>query len=202
MHKVVGRDVEQRLVAENGALHDDGRDRGDHRGAEQRRVQVANDLLERKDHRGDRRVKGRRQGARRTDGNELFDPLRRQVQPSADDRRDARPDLGGRTFPPHRVSGPDAQHAGQEFPNRHTSRNVAVVKVKGGLGLWHAAAPHARKHANQQDARDQADQRWHRRTSAYATGRYRRTSGSPHRSRGRTAPLTAPRGHRPGSTAQ
>ena len=51
MHAGDRRHVEERLVAENRALDHDGRDRGDDRRAEQRRVHVADDLLEREEHR-------------------------------------------------------------------------------------------------------------------------------------------------------
>ena len=91
MHEAIGRHVEQRLVAENRALDDDRGDRRDDRRAEQRGVHVADDLLEREQHRGHRRVEGRGQRAGGADRHEIPDPLRRQTAASGrSPRRDRR----------------------------------------------------------------------------------------------------------------
>ena len=143
--------MEERLVAEDRSLDDHRRDRGDDRRAEQRGVHVADDFLEREQHRRDRRVEGRRQRAGRADRHEIPHPLRRQLQPAADHRREPGADLDRRALAPHRVPGADAQHAGEELAERHARRDDAAVQVIRRLGLRHAAAAHVGKHLRQQD---------------------------------------------------
>ena len=145
VHEVIRRHVEERLVAENRALDDDRRDRGDDGRAEQRRVHVADDLLEREQHRGDRRVEGRGQRAGRADRHEIADALRRQMQPAADHRGEAGADLDRWPLASHRVAGADAEHAGEELAERHARRDDAAVQVIRRFGLRHAAAADVRE---------------------------------------------------------
>ena len=125
VNQVVGRHAEQRLVAEDRTLDDHRRDRCHHCRPEERRVHVADDLLEREQHGGDRRVERRRQRAGGAHWHQLLHAFRRQAEPSSDHRGDAGADLHRWSLAPHRVARPDAEHAGQELANRHAGRNHA-----------------------------------------------------------------------------
>ena len=100
-----------------------------------------------------------------------------QVQPLADDRREAGADLHRRPLAAHRVARPDAQHAGEELAERDAAGDHAAREVVGRLGLGHAAAAHVRKHLRQQHARDDADEHGDREEAAHATGRDRTAGG-------------------------
>ena len=56
MHELVGRHVEERLIAKDRAFDDDGGHRRDDRRTDQAGVQIADDFFERKENRGHRRV--------------------------------------------------------------------------------------------------------------------------------------------------
>ncbi len=92
---------------------------GDDRRAEQRRVHVADDFLEREQHRRHGRVERRGQRAGRADRHQIPDALGRQPQPASDDRREARANLHRRALAAHRVARADAEHAGEELADRH-----------------------------------------------------------------------------------
>jgi hypothetical protein len=96
MHEVIRRYPEQRFVAEDRAFDDDGGDGRDHGRADERCVEVADQLLEGEDHGRDRRVEGGRQGAGRADGQQFPVPVRRQSDPRPDRRCDTGADLHGR----------------------------------------------------------------------------------------------------------
>ena len=161
MHELIGRHVKQRLVAENRSLDDDRGDGGHDGRAEQRRVQVPDDFLERKQHGGDGGVEGGGQRAGRANGHEVAYAIGRKLHPAADDGRQSGADLHGRPFAPHRVTRSDAQDSGDELANRHSRANHAARQVVRRLGLRHAAPSHVGKHLRQQHARHQTHERRH-----------------------------------------
>ena len=71
------------------------------------------------------------------DRHEIPHPARRQVQPPADQRRQARADLHGRSLATHRMARADAQHAGDELAERHAARESR--RRTGGTPLRSAA---------------------------------------------------------------
>ena len=110
MHQPVGRHMKQRFVAQNRALHDDGGDRRDDRRAEQRRIHVADDFLEREQHGGDRRVE--RSGERSGGADRHQDRGRAAGErPSQRPITDARPAPICTDGPSRPIEWPDPMHS-------------------------------------------------------------------------------------------
>ena len=84
MHEMVRGHVKQRFVAENGALDNHCRDGGDDRRSEKRGIHVANNFLQRKQHRGHWCVERCSECTRGPDRDEIAHTTRRQAQPLAD----------------------------------------------------------------------------------------------------------------------
>ena len=87
------------------------------------RVHVADDLLEREQHRGDRRVERRGQRAGGADRHEIAHALA-ATDAATGRSTDARPApiCTDGPFAAHRMAGADAQHAGEELAERHARR--------------------------------------------------------------------------------
>ena len=83
------------------------------------------------------------------------------MQNPSGNRRDAGADLHRGSLAPHRVAGPDAEHAGQELADRHAGGDVPAVEPIRRLRLRHAAAANIREDRCQQNAGDDADQGRH-----------------------------------------
>ena len=155
MNEVIGWDMEEWFVAEDRPLDDHGGDRGDDSRAEERRVHVANDFLQREQHRGHRCVECRRQGAGGADRDQISNAFGGKSDPAADGGREAGADLHRRALAPHRMARSDAEHARDELAERNPAGN-------GTAGLRHAAASRIGKELHQQCPRHQAHERGHR----------------------------------------
>jgi len=161
MHEMVSRHMEERLVAEQRTLHDDRCDGRHHGRSNQRRIHVADDLLQREQHGCHRSIERGGQGRGGAHRHQAPNASRRQAEPSAHHRGDAGTDLHRGPFASHGVSASDAKDPGQELAKGHTGRDHSLLKVEGRLRLRNSAPTRLREEFRQQDARHQADQRGH-----------------------------------------
>ena len=93
MNQLVLRHFEKRVVAQKQAQGQPGRCGGQDRRSHHRRVQIADNLLQREHHRGQRRVKRGRNGRGCASGYQLLYLLGAQSQVAAQHRGDAASDL-------------------------------------------------------------------------------------------------------------
>ena len=159
MDQPIRRHVKERLVAQNRAFDDHGGDRRDDCGAEQGGIHVADDLFEGEQHGRHRRVECRGQRTGRAHGDEVPNAARRQTQPAADDGGETGANLDRRTLASHRMAGADAQHAGDEFAQRHAAGDHSAGQVVRRFGLRNAAPAHIGKDLGQQESGDEAHER-------------------------------------------
>ena len=82
------------------------------------------------------------------------------MQPSAECGRHARADLYRRPLASQRVARADTQHASDEFTERDSRRDAALVQMERCLGLRNATATHAREDPREQDAGCQTGECW------------------------------------------
>ena len=151
----VGGNREQRLVAQRQAEHQPARDRAQDDGAEHAGVQVADDLFEREQDRGDRGVEGGRDRRRRSDGDQLPALLGIQMQRLSHRGGDPGADLRGRPLASQRDAAPQGEHSAEVLPEGHPERNPAVLRDQRGLGLRNAAAPRPLEPAVHQESGSQ-----------------------------------------------
>ena len=158
-HQLVRRNVEQRLVAQDEVQHHPGRGRTQHHRAEHRRVHVAQNFFERKQHGRDRRIERRRQRRRAAHRHQRLHVRRAQTETPADHRGDPGADLHRRAFAAERDAARQRNRAAQKFAEHRAQRDVPVADEQRELRLRDAAAARIGKIAEQQIAAEQRARR-------------------------------------------
>ena len=115
VHELIGRNVEQRFVAEEQVKHHPGCCRAQHNGAEYGSVEVAHDFFERKQDARDGRVERRCHGRRGPDGDQRFHFLRAQAEAATQHRREAGAYLHGWAFAAECYAAGERNRAAREF---------------------------------------------------------------------------------------
>ena len=153
--QLVGRNMKQRLIAQQQVQRDPGRGGAEHDGAEHRRVQIAHHFFEREQHGRHRRVESRRQRRRRAHRNQLANPVRAQAQTPAEHRRDSRAHLHRRPFASQRDAAGERCRAAPELPEHRAKADEAVAQEQRRFGLRDAAAACVGEKAREQIAGDE-----------------------------------------------
>src|SRR6185312_8472814 len=157
--KVDGGNAEDRLGAEESALHNRAGDCGEHDGAEHGGAPLADDFLNDEQDGGNGGVEGGSEAGGSADGCEDAEPLPRHSQLARDHGRYARADLQGWVFRAKGVAGSDGNGGGYEFSDNGFEGNIAVIDVKGGFGLVDSAAARGGENQLHHGGNEQAGKR-------------------------------------------
>ena len=147
--QVIFRDIEERIIAERYAQDHPGGCGGQHHAAHHGRVEVAHDLLQGKDHRGQRGIERGCNGRCRAHRNQL---LGAEAQRASQHRTDSRAHLNRRPLASQGNPAGQRRRGAEELAQHGAQRDAAIARKERGLGLRHAAAARIGEEAVQQIA--------------------------------------------------
>src|SRR5665213_3801894 len=119
-------------------------------------MEIAHNLLKRKEHGGNRRIERSRQRGRAAHGHERLYVGNAQSKATSDHRSDARANLHRGTFAAERNSACERNRTAQEFTQHSPQRDVTVADEQRKLGLRDAAAARVREVSEQQKSTEKS----------------------------------------------
>ena len=140
------------MIAEKHAQHHPGSRRAKHHRTHHWRVEIAHDLLQRKQHRGQRRIKRGCNGRRRSHRDQVLDLLGAQPEEPSEHGSNAPTHLHRRPFASQRDSAGKRCRSAEKLAQHGAQCDAAFAREQGSLRLRHAAASRIRKIAIQQVA--------------------------------------------------
>ena len=140
------------MIAEEHAQNHPRSRRGQHHRAHHRCVEIAHDLLERKQHRCQRRIKRGCNRRRRSHRDQVLYLLGAQSEETSEHGSNARANLNRRPFASQRDSAGERCRRAEELAEHGAQRDAAFAREQRSLGLRHAAASRIGKIAIQQVA--------------------------------------------------
>src|SRR4029077_11210734 len=123
--------------------------RGQHDGAEHRRVQVPYDFLKGIDDCGQRSIKGGRNRCRSSHGYQRLDVFGAQSKPTCKDRADTGADENGWPFRTQRNAAAESYGSAEKLSKDCSEGDDAIPSEEGYFRLSHAAAAGVGKIADQ-----------------------------------------------------
>ena len=145
MDQLILRNLEEGMIAEEQAQHHPRSRRGQHHRAHHRRMEIAHDLLKRKQHRCQRRIKRGCNGCRRSHWDQLLYLLGAQSEEASEDGSNARANLNRRPFASQRDSAGKRCRRAEELAEHGAQRDAPFAREQRSLRLRHAAASRIRK---------------------------------------------------------
>ena len=156
---MIAGNVEERIVTEDEVEHHPRRGGCEHDRAEHGRVQIAHDLFEREEHRGDRSVEcgGERGGS--ADGNQGSDLQSAQSESPRDDGCESGPHVDRGSLTSEWDSAGERNGAADELAHHGSERDAAVVNEERGARLWNAAPAREREVLEEEISGDERAER-------------------------------------------
>src|SRR5665213_1243391 len=150
------RQGEEGMGTERGATNDVSGDRRQHHHPERLGCEVAQDELEREEHRCDRRVECGGDASSRATGDEEAHARGRHPQSLSKRRAERRTDLDDWPLASDRSAGPDTDRRGDRLHDRDLGRDATASRANGVHHLWYAVAARLLREAVDQRSIEEA----------------------------------------------